>query len=83
MALNCELYVDEGGPSNDDTETEEKFAKQKSVTKKKKRTNDTETKEAIAKRKSITKKKKRTVSVNAQATGARKSTRTCRVTASY
>ncbi len=83
MELNCEPYVDEGGPSDNDTETKEKFAKQKSVTKKKKRTNDTDTKEAIAKQKSVTKKKKRTDYVYAQVTGARKSTRTCRVTARY
>ncbi len=75
MELDCEPYVDEGGPSDDDTETQEKFAKQKSA--------DTETEEAIAKQKFVTKKKKRTDSVNAQATGARKSTRTRRVTAHY
>ena len=75
MELDCKPYVDEGGPSNNDTETAEKFAKQKSY--------DTETKEAIAKQKSVTKKKKRTDSVNAQVTGARKSTRTRRVTARY
>ncbi len=61
MELDCEPYVDEGGPSDNDTKTEE----------------------AIAKQKSVTKKKKRTDSVNAQATGARKSTRTCRVMARY
>ncbi len=36
MELVCEPYVDEGGPSDDDTETKEAIAKQKSVTKKKK-----------------------------------------------
>ena len=60
MELDCKPYVDEGGPSDDDTESKEAIAKQKSVTKKKKGTNNTETEEAIAKQKSVTKKKKRT-----------------------
>jgi hypothetical protein len=50
MELDCEPYVDEGAPSDDDMETQEKFTKQKS--------DDTETEEAIAKQKFVTKKKK-------------------------
>ena len=44
MDLDCESYVDEGGPSNNDMETKERNAKQVSVTKETKRTKNVKVK---------------------------------------